>query len=118
MHPFMGITSVDMGFQLAQLEKTNVTYGVLIQSITPGGPADKAGLIAGTQTTVVQGETYRIGGDIITSANGTKILNTDALSSYLTENAVPGDTLVLQVIRNGQSMSVNLILGTRPPAPS
>jgi S1-C subfamily serine protease len=118
MHPFMGITSVDMDFQLAQLEKTNVTYGVLIQSITPGGPADKAGLIAGTQTTTVQGETYRIGGDVIIGVNGTKILNTDALSSYLTENAVPGNTLVLQIIRNGQSMTVNLILGTRPPAPS
>jgi S1-C subfamily serine protease len=118
MHPFMGITSVDMDYQLAQLQKTSITYGVLIQSLTPGGPAEKAGLVAGAQTTTVQGESYRIGGDIILGVNGTKILNTDALSSYLAENALPGETIVLQIVRNGQTMTVNLVLGTRPPPPS
>jgi S1-C subfamily serine protease len=118
LHPFMGITSVDMNYQLAKLQNTNVTYGVLIQNITQGGPADKAGLKAGSQTQNVQGVSYAIGGDVIISVNGTKIINTDALSSYLAEYATAGQTVVLQIIRGGHLMTVDLVLGTRPPAPS
>ena len=118
LHPLMGISSVDMNYQLAQLQKTNVTYGVLIENVTSGGPADNAGLRGGTQTATVDGSSYLIGGDIIISINGTKIVNTDALSSYLAQHALAGQTLVMQVIRNGQMMTVNLVLGTRPPAPS
>ncbi|HME18586.1 MAG TPA: trypsin-like peptidase domain-containing protein [Nitrososphaerales archaeon] len=118
LHPFMGISSVDMNYQLAQLQNTNVTYGVLIQNLTQGGPADKAGLRAGPRTQEVQGVSYAIGGDIVISVNGTKIVNTDALSSYLAEYATAGQTVVLQIIRGGHLMTVDLVLGTRPPAPS
>jgi len=118
LHPLIGISSVDMSYQLAQLQKTNFTYGVLIENVTSGGPADKAGLRGGTQTATVSGVSYLIGGDIIVSVNGTKIINTDALSSYLAEYAMAGQTLVLQIVRGGQIMTVNVVLGTRPPAPS
>jgi len=117
-HPLVGISTVDMNYQLAQLQNTNITYGVLIENVTKGGPADTAGLRGGTQTVTVAGVSYLIGGDIIVSANGTKIINTDALSSYLAEYAVAGQTLVLQIVRGGQLMTVNVVLGTRPPAPS
>jgi S1-C subfamily serine protease len=116
-HAYMGITSVDMDLQLAQLQGTNVTYGVLIQTVNQGGPAQTAGLAAGTHDVVIQGSPYSIGGDIIVSMNGTKIVNTDALSSYLAEYTQPGQTVVLQIIRNGQLKTVDLVLGTRPPAP-
>ncbi len=118
MHAYMGISGADMNYQLAQLQKTNYTYGVLIESVVSGGPAEKAGLVAGTQTATVNGANYLIGGDIIISMNGTKVINTDALSSYLAEYCLPGQTLVLQIIRGGQLMSVNLVLGARPPPPS
>jgi len=117
-HPLIGISTVDMSYQLAQLQKTNFTYGVLVENVTSGGPADKAGLRGGTQTVTVSGVSYLIGGDIIVSVNGTKIVNTDALSSYLAEYALAGQTLVLQIVRGGQMMTVNVVLGTRPPAPS
>jgi S1-C subfamily serine protease len=118
MHAFIGISGADMNYQLAQLQKTNYTYGVLIENLTSGGPAQNAGLRAGTQTATVQGSTYSIGGDIIASINGTKIVNTDALSSYLAEYCLPGQTLVIHIIRGGQPMTVDLVLGTRPPPPS
>jgi len=118
LHAYMGISGADMNYQLAQLQKTNYTYGVLIESLTSGGPAQKAGLIAGTQTVAVQGSTYLIGGDIIVSINGTKMINTDALSTYLAEYCLPGQTLVLHIIRGGQPMTIDLVLGTRPPPPS
>jgi S1-C subfamily serine protease len=117
-HPLIGISTVDMSYQLAQLQKTNITYGVLIENVTSGGPADKAGLRGGTRTATISGVSYLIGGDIIVSVNGTKIVNTDALSSYLAEYAMAGQTLALQIVRGGQVMTVNVVLGLRPPAPS
>jgi S1-C subfamily serine protease len=118
MHPLMGISSIDMSYQLSQLQKTNFTYGVLIENVTSGGPADKAGLRGGTQTVVASGVSYLIGGDIIISVNGTKIVNTDALSSYLAEYALAGQTLALHVVRGGQVVTIDVVLGTRPPAPA
>jgi S1-C subfamily serine protease len=118
LHPLMGISTVDMSYQLSQLQKTNITYGVLVENVTSGGPADRAGLRGGTQTVTIDGTSYLIGGDIIASINGTQIVNTDALSSYLAEYALAGQTVVLQIIRGGQPMTVDLSLGTRPPPPS
>jgi S1-C subfamily serine protease len=118
LHPFIGISSVDMNYQLAQLQKTNFTYGVLIQSVDAGGPAEKAGLRGGTQTVSVGGAKYLIGGDFIISVNGTKIVNRDAFSSYLSEHALAGQTITLRIIRDGQTMTLSLVLGTRPPPPS
>ncbi len=118
LHSLMGIEGTDMTYQLAQLQGTNVTYGVLIENVTVGGPAGNAGLKAGTQTMEVQGSPYIIGGDIIVALNGTKIVDLDALSSYLQEQTVPGQMLIVQIIRAGQMETVNLVLGTRPPPPS
>ena len=118
LHSYMGITTVDMSYQLAQLENTDVTYGVLVEQVASGGPAQAAGLKGGTSTVDVSGSSYLIGGDIITAVNGTKIVNSDSLSTYLEEYTLPGQTLSLSIIRDGQQMTVNLVLGTRPPPPS
>jgi S1-C subfamily serine protease len=117
-HSYMGIVGADMTYQLAALQGTNVTYGVLVQNVTSNGPADMAGLRGGKGTAVVQGTQYSIGGDIVIALNGTKIVNTDALSSYLEEHTLPGDTLALTIIRGGSSTTLNLVLGTRPALPS
>jgi S1-C subfamily serine protease len=113
-HSYLGIETTDMNYQLAQASHTNVTYGVLIEQVVSGGPAAKAGLKAGTSTVTVDGAQYVVGGDIIISVNGTKIINGDALSSYLEEYTVSGQTVQLGIIRSGQTMTVDVALGTRP----
>lgn len=115
MHPYMGIETVDMSYELAQQEGTNVTYGALIESVASGGPASQAGLMGGNRTATIDGQQYNVGGDIIVSVNGTKIVNADALSTYLQENCLPGELVNLGIIRHGELMTVKLVLGTRPP---
>ncbi len=115
LHSYLGIGGVDMSYQFANASGTTFTYGVLIESVIPGGPAASAGLRAGTTTVTVDGTPYSVGGDIIVSINGTKIINNDALASYLVEYTIPGQTIVVGIIRNGVSTSVNVVLGTRPP---
>ena len=118
LHPYLGIGSVDMSYALAQKQGTNVTYGVLIERVVPGGPASRAGLRAGNTTVTLEGTQYVVGGDIIVSLNGTKIVNIDGLSTYLEEHALAGQTIQVRIIRSGSLQTLNVMLGTRPPPPS
>lgn len=114
-HPDLGISSTaDMTYQLSQAMGSNVTYGVLVESVTGGGPAAQAGLRGGTNTATVEGQRYILGGDIIVSINGVKVINSDALASYLERNTVSGQTVQLGVIRGGAMVDVNVKLGAIP----
>ena len=114
-HPYLGVQLVDMNYELSQAMQTNLTWGVLIENIIPNGPADIAGLRAGTQQVTVEQQNYTIGGDIITSINGHRIVNYDSFSAYLEEHAVSGQTIQIGIIRQSHYMVVPVELGTRPP---
>ncbi len=114
MHSYLGIDGVDMNYQLGQDSHANVTYGVLIEDVASGSPAAKAGLKGSTTPVTVDGQQYLVGGDIIVSVNGTRIINQDALSSYLEVYTVAGQTAVLGIVRNGAPTSVTITLGARP----
>ena len=118
LHPYLGIGSADMSYAIAQKQGTNVTYGALIEQVVPGGPASRAGLRAGNTMVTLEGTQYVIGGDIIVSLNRTKIVNTDALSTYLEGHALAGQTIQVGIIRGGSFQTVSVVLGTRPPPPS
>lgn len=114
-HPYLGVQAYDMNYETAQAMNTTVTYGYLIAQVTSGGPAATAGLKGGTTQVIILGSTETIGGDIIIAINGTRITNTDALSSYLEEYTLPGQTINMTVVRNGQTINIAVKLGTRPP---
>ncbi len=113
-HPYLGVQLVDMDYQLSQAMQTTTTWGVLIESIVPNGPASKAGLRGGTQDATIGGQQYLTGGDIIISFDGNKIVNYDALSTYLERHVVPGQTIQVGIIRSGKEMVVPVDVGTRP----
>ena len=114
MHPYIGIDGVDMNYQLSQLAATNVTYGVLVETVEPGSPAAKAGLQAGQQTVTISGQEYTIGGDVIVALNGTRIVNYDAFLTYLERYTLPGQTVILTVIRSGRYQMIDVTVGTQP----
>ncbi|MDH2900061.1 MAG: trypsin-like peptidase domain-containing protein [archaeon] len=116
LHPYLGISTADMSYDLAKALGVNVTYGVLVESVVSGGPAAQAGVIAGSGTVTVDGQQYTSGGDIIVSINGTRIVNGDALSSWLQEYALPNQNIELGIIRSGSPMTIQVTLGTRPAA--
>jgi S1-C subfamily serine protease len=114
-HPYLGVQLVDMNYQLSQAMRTNVTWGVLIENTVPEGPASKAGLRGGTQNVTIADQQYLIGGDIIISLDGNRIVNYDALSAYLEEHAIPGQTVQIGIIRLGNRMVIPVEIGARPP---
>jgi S1-C subfamily serine protease len=114
MHPYIGVSGVDMSYQLSQLTGANVTYGVLVQTVDAGSPAANAGLVAGQQTVTISGQQYMIGGDIIVAVNGTRIINTDAFLTYLERYVLPDQTIILTIIRSGKYEMIPITVGTQP----
>ena len=112
-YPYLGISS-DSDLTLAEIEALGLnTYtGAYVSSVTPGGPADQAGIQGGSQQTNLEG--VETGGDVITAIDGQPVDTFDELLSYLTTNKSPGETVVLTVLRDGQPMDITVTLGTRP----
>jgi len=114
-HPWLGITGIDMNYEIATRMGVDVTYGLLIVGVVSGGPSDKAGLRGGTKNALIAGSWITIGGDIIVAIDGIRINNMDDLISYLEEHTSPGQTVNITIVRNRQAMTVQVELGTRPP---
>ena len=114
-HPWLGVEVIDMTYEIATAMKVNITYGCLIVHVVSDGPADQAGLQGGTQQVQIAGKWVTIGGDIIIAINQTRITNIDALAAYLEEYTLPGQTINVTIVRNNQTMTFAVELGTRPP---
>jgi S1-C subfamily serine protease len=113
-HSWLGASGTDMTYEIAEAMGVNVTYGWLIAQVTSGGPADQAGLQGGTQQVTVAGQSVTIGGDMIIAFDGTRIRNTDDLSTFLEEQTLPGQTIDVTIVRGGQTMTLTLKLDARP----
>jgi S1-C subfamily serine protease len=113
-YPYLGITSREE-YTLAQLEALGLppdVHGVYVLTVPKGSPAEKAGLLGGTQTTSIEG--LMAGGDLITVINGHAILNFGDFLNYLVTNTSPGDTVDLTVIRGGKELQFKVTLVARP----
>jgi S1-C subfamily serine protease len=113
MHPYIGIDGADMNYQLSQATASGVTYGVLVEKVSSNSPAAVAGLKAGHQVVDLGAQQYLVGGDIIVTVNGTRIVNYDTLATYLERNSLPGQTLYVGVIRSGKHQTIQITVGTQ-----
>jgi len=113
-HPWLGATGIDMTYEIAEAMSADVTYGWLIVQVVSGGPADDAGLRGGTARVLIAGEYVTVGGDIIKAINETRITSMDDLSTFLEEYTSPNQTVNVTIVRNDQTMTLSVKLGTRP----
>ena len=115
-YPYLGITSRDdLPLEVINALGLTRTSGVYITGVFPGGPADKAGIIAGTEPLALAGYTdLNKGGDLIIAVDGIPVVIYDDMISYLALHKSPGDTVTLTVIRGSQQLDIPLVLGVRP----
>jgi S1-C subfamily serine protease len=114
-YPYLGIASPrpsELGLAEIEALGLNTFTGAYVISVTPGGPADQAGIRAGDTPTSIPN--LNGGGDIITAFDGQPVHTFDQLLGYLTTNKSPGDTVVLTILRDGQPMDITVTLGSRP----
>src|SRR4051794_30755820 len=112
-HAFLGISGGTITPELAKALNLPVKEGVIVQTVVKGSPADKAGLEAGNTAATINGQEVRLGGDIITEANGKKIATMEQLVEAIQESK-PGDELELKILRDGREKTATATLGTQP----
>ena len=115
-HAFIGITGGTVTPELAKALNLPVEEGVVVQSVVEDGPADKAGLEAGTTSATVEGEEVRLGGDIITEVDGEKVASMEELIEVI-QGSKPGDELTLTIVRGDREKTADVTLGTQPESP-
>jgi S1-C subfamily serine protease len=112
-YAYVGISSQPLYPQLADKLGVPVKDGALVAEVVKGGPADKAGIKGGGKQIRFQASLVKLGGDVITKINGRRLTREDDFSSRIT-TFEPGDTVVLEVYRDGKKRDVRVTLGERP----
>ncbi len=115
-YPYLGISS-QTAFSLAELATEfdlPVTKGVLIETVTEGSGAAKAGLQGGDQEENFRGANITLGGDIIVALDGFPINGFDELLGYIVTNTSVGQTVTVTIIRDGERRDVPVTFGPRP----
>jgi 2-alkenal reductase len=99
-YPFLGVSYGMIDAELAAENNLPVQNGALISEVQPNQPAAKAGLQAG---------------DIIISLDGLKLGSDTSLRGVLLQHQ-PGDTVKIEVLRDGRTLVLDVTLTTRPEA--
>lgn len=108
--PWMGIAGYDLDATTAREQGLNVTEGVLVTEVVPGGPAADAGIRGGQRT---DGQTVPEGGDVITAVDGKKVSDMSDLGDVVAAKR-PGQDLRLTVVRDGQERQITVKLAAWP----
>jgi len=95
---WLGIYVQGLTDAFAKQFKVPDTSGALVQSVEPDSPADKAGIK---------------NGDVIRKINGKKVEGSGELTALVTEMN-PGTTVTLDILRDGNPMTIRVTLGERP----
>jgi serine protease Do len=95
---FLGVMIQDLTPDLANAFKLDRTTGALVGDVTPGSPADKAGLKSG---------------DVIVAMNGQPIADATQLKLRVAE-AGPSTNVQFTINRNGETQTIDASLGQLP----
>jgi len=112
-HAFIGISGGTVTSELAKALNLPVEEGVIVQSVVKNGPADEAGIEAGSTTATINGEEVTLGGDIIVKVDGKKLKTMEQLIEVI-QDSKPGDELELTILRNGREKTADVTLSTQP----
>ena len=107
-YPWMGVGSPQQDIDLNMMEALELpqTTGVYVTNVTPGSPAEEAGIQAA--------DSNGRGGDMLVAIDGNALIDFGDLVSYLVSSTTPGQVIELTVIRDGKTIQLPLTLGERP----
>ena len=97
----LGVTIQPVDADLAASMNLPAARGAIVTNVTPGGPADKAGIQRG---------------DVITAVNNTPVNDPNTLRNTVAGLA-PGTTTSVTVQRNGRDQNVSVALAELPDRP-
>jgi 2-alkenal reductase len=118
-YSLMGITGEEV--DITKRESANLpgdVVGAMVMSVSPGGPADTAGIRGDSGERANNGALIRglenWDGDVIVSINSIPMRSMDDLIGYLALNTAPDQEIEIGIFRDGIEISVSMKLGSRP----
>ena len=105
----MGVEAQLISPPVAEALKLPVQEGLLIERVTPGGPAEHAGLRGGNREAILGMRRVLLGGDVLTAIDGRALTGQMDLNLALNRKR-PGDTIKVEFYRGGQKMEADVKL--------
>jgi S1-C subfamily serine protease len=112
-YAWMGVGLTTLTSDIASMFNMKTQGGALVEQVSPGSPAAKAGIQGGDKTVTVQGQQFTTGGDVIVKADNTEIKTADDLIAFLGTKK-PGDTITVTIERDGKTQDLQITLVERP----
>jgi len=106
----MGVEARVLSAPVAEALKLPVQEGLLIEQVTKGGPAERAGLRGGNRQAILGMRRILLGGDVLTTIDGRSITGQMDLNLALNRKR-PGDVVKVEYYRGGQKMEAQVTLG-------
>src|SRR5215467_12780406 len=110
---FLGVQTYPIEGGLAEALDLPVQEGLLVETVTKGGPAAAAGIHGGDRIVQAGMRRFYIGGDVIVAIDGQKVANQFDVNLVLNHHR-PGDTVNVSVYRGGKKMDIAVKLGEQP----
>jgi S1-C subfamily serine protease len=109
---FLGVETLPIGGWLSEALDLPVQEGLLVETVTRGGPAAAAGIRGGDRLVQAGMRRIHIGGDVITAIEGQKIAGQIDVNVVLNHKR-PGDVVTVTVYRGAKKMDIPVKLGER-----
>jgi 2-alkenal reductase len=118
-YAYLGLSGRTIDAQVARaFDFPNTLTGIYVAEVVDGGPSAAAGIQGSTRQISLNGSEVGAGGDIVTAIDGVAVRRFEDLVSYLVTKAAPGQTVTLTVLRDGEELQLDVVLGSRPNAPT
>ena len=111
--PWLGITGFPVNSELSEGLGLGVRQGVLVVEVVRGSPSAQAGLRGGDREIIYRGVRLPVGGDVIIRIDGHEVHDMEQIVRLITKLRI-GQTVTLDIYRNGRPMELDVLLAERP----
>lgn len=111
--PWLGVSTLTLNQRIARAFSLQVEEGIIVGDVYRGSGAAAAGLRPATVRESVYGISLQQLGDVILAVGGRKVASIDDLQNAL-QDKKPGDTVDVEILRQGSRVTVPVRLSERP----
>ena len=116
VYAYLGVTTETLTPTLARHLGYEANRGAIVGVVRDESPADRAGLQGGDGREMFNGLRVTRGGDVIVAIDGKPVRSADDVVREISER-LPGETVSVSIVRDGDQKLVRVRLGSRPTEP-
>ncbi len=113
-HPWLGISGLTLTPEISRTLSLRVEQGVLVVRVTRRSPAARAGIRGGKRRIRIGNTILRVGGDVLVGVDGQEIKSMRDLIAYFDDQKRVGQTVELEILRDGLRIMITATLGELP----